>query len=345
MTGPNAYQRLQDSGANALWFDSTGRLLGDALRRFPQCTELRLSSSSFPPRSEALLKGEYHTELRRHSKLSRPFGKHMWQAALEALRENAHTGAGGMGKITSLTINLDWQWSDFSTGNPMNLPKVVESDLVCALGSITSLSLDLEDRSHKDANAAAKGLLMHLPNLKNLCMPTSNALEMMRRDVQGGFVEEDCVKKCKEWFEECQDHTTSLSDKLDAAMRELPDAYISLGGLEELELDHIVCGPVELAHGLLHYGKTLRKFNLYPSSMYWYENPWPELMRVLHERLPRCGFGMGRITYEDTVDGLWRFNHGPLEMGREEEFVEGKRLLEDFRIARGDMGSPGDWSD
>lgn len=56
---------------------------------------------------------------------------------------NAHTGAGGNGKITTLTIDLDGQFAERSTETPTAIPKVVEDNLVCALGSITSFSLDL----------------------------------------------------------------------------------------------------------------------------------------------------------------------------------------------------------
>lgn len=63
---------------------------------------------------------------------------------------------------------------------------------------------------------------------------------------------------------------------------------------------------------------------------------------MLHQRLPECCFKLDQIRYEDTVLGPCKFKqHGPLELRTEEEFVKGIELLEDLRIARGDMGSPG----
>lgn len=94
---------------------------------------------------------------------------------------------------------------------------------------------------------------MDMPSLQNLRIASSDSLKMMRRGLQGGSsAVEDSGDKCEEWFRRCKDGAGSLSDELDAAMRELADAYVPLGKLEELEPEGILCRPVELAHGLLH---------------------------------------------------------------------------------------------
>lgn len=314
-----------EKNAESVWFAKTGKLVGDALKRFPQCTTLSVMDTGGQRKFKP---NEAETAHTRNSALV----KHMWLAALEALGE---VYSGGERRITSLFVGLGRHNGAGILTRSLAVPEDSDESVLCALKDVKSFSLFVENQlvSGQPAGPAATSMLMNMPGLEKLSVGGREGVEFLR-----GYLSrmEDLSKR--KYDGELGDGVVNaesavLPDKLDAAVvTATTERNLYSGGLVELEIVDVQCRYAELAQVLVRYGTTLDKIVLCRGMLKCNENQWPALMRELRQGLPRCRLELsGLLNYR--VDGEyipWELNVGHLGMSTDEEFAKGVEKLEHF---------------
>lgn len=269
---------------------------------------------------EALL-GKWRHQLFRNNAKNLPFLRHMWLAALEALADMyAIQGRGQINSFTIVTRNAH-------VDKALPLPRELDSNLICALEGITSFHLNLciVDARVLGTEGAVLRLLMQLPRLKSLVINSPSGI-----DIMSWFAPSDSEDEHGErtnLLSTLDQGMIDFSETLDAAARAPADEYLYLGELEYLELRNLDCRPVMLAHVLLRHSKTLKMVKLSRVTLDSRGNAWPELMRGVHERMPRCDFLIWGCQSWDGGWTLWSWRSRGVEVTTDEKPAKGLPVL------------------